>query len=418
MPGRDRSTSLVDVVEAAYTLDGDHHAWLTRLAEAARPSLDRGLGVVAYVGETRTLRPVDVAMVGVTEGVHRLLRAVGERAAGEVDETYLGQPMRFVSVSETTFFGDALRSDWEETGRACGLVDGVSVYVHSTANRTVHLFAGSASLERPSARERRAWLRVASHIAAGHRVLTLLSQGGPMDAQCDAVFDPCGRLLDARNEATTPTARKALRDAVCAMERARGPMRNSATGRALELWRGLVAGRWSLVDRWDSDGRRFIVAIENAPESVDPRALRPREGAVARLAAEGAGPKDIAYALGISQSNARAVLASALAKLGLSSRAELFRWNPAHAHVHALAPALSLEALVILERPPSHLELTRLTEAERTVARLAADGMTNHEIARTRGTSVRTTANQMAGILRKLGVASRADILRGALTAA
>lgn len=409
---------MVDVVEAAYALDGDLHAWLTRLAEAARPSLDRGLGVVAYVGETQTLRPVDVAMVGVTEGVQRLLEAVGERAAGAVDETYLGEPMRFVSVSESTFFGDALRDHWEETGRASGLVDGVSVYVHSGANRTVHLFAASASLERPSERERRAWLRVVSHVAAGHRVRALLGQGGPTDAQCDAVLDPCGRLLDARNDATAPIARKALRDAVRAMELARGPMRNSAAERALELWRGLVAGRWSLVDRWDSDGRRFIVAIENAPESVDPRALRPREGAVARLAAEGAGPKDIAYALGISPSNARAVLASALAKLGLSSRAELFRWNPAHAHVHAVAPDLSLEALVIPERQPGHLDLTRLTEAERIVARLAADGMTNDEIARARGTSVRTIANQMAGILRKLGVSSRADILRAPHSAA
>lgn len=51
-----------------------------------------------------------------------------------------------------------------------------------------------------------------------------------------------------------------------------------------------------------------------------------------------------------------------------------------------------------------------LTAAEREVAALAAAGLGNAAIARCRGTSERTVANQMAAILRKLKVGSRYEL--------
>ena len=54
--------------------------------------------------------------------------------------------------------------------------------------------------------------------------------------------------------------------------------------------------------------------------------------------------------------------------------------------------------------------LARLTKAERAVALLAAEGQHNREIARRRGSSERTVANQLASIFKKLGVASRAEL--------
>jgi DNA-binding NarL/FixJ family response regulator len=44
------------------------------------------------------------------------------------------------------------------------------------------------------------------------------------------------------------------------------------------------------------------------------------------------------------------------------------------------------------------------------VAKLVARGATNDEIARARKTSLRTVANQIASIMRKLGVSSRVAI--------
>jgi DNA-binding CsgD family transcriptional regulator len=54
--------------------------------------------------------------------------------------------------------------------------------------------------------------------------------------------------------------------------------------------------------------------------------------------------------------------------------------------------------------------MAALSHAEREVAVLAARGLRNAEIARHRGTSVRTVANQMASILRKVGVSSRYEL--------
>ena len=64
---------------------------------------------------------------------------------------------------------------------------------------------------------------------------------------------------------------------------------------------------------------------------------------------------------------------------------------------------------------------TALTKAEAEVAELAIEGKSNAEIAAARDTSVRTVANQMASILRKLGVGSRRELavsyVRGSLRA-
>jgi len=51
-----------------------------------------------------------------------------------------------------------------------------------------------------------------------------------------------------------------------------------------------------------------------------------------------------------------------------------------------------------------------LSPGERDVARLARTGLSNAEIARARGTSPRTVANQLARIYRKLGMGSRMDL--------
>ncbi len=48
---------------------------------------------------------------------------------------------------------------------------------------------------------------------------------------------------------------------------------------ALQLWQGLVDGTWSLVDRCEAAGKRYILACCNEPGVRDPKALTPREHA-------------------------------------------------------------------------------------------------------------------------------------------
>lgn len=53
-----------------------------------------------------------------------------------------------------------------------------------------------------------------------------------------------------------------------------------------------------------------------------------------------------------------------------------------------------------------------LSAAEREVARAALEGLSNGEIAAARGTSVRTVANQLQSIFRKLGVSGRTELIQ------
>lgn len=51
-----------------------------------------------------------------------------------------------------------------------------------------------------------------------------------------------------------------------------------------------------------------------------------------------------------------------------------------------------------------------LAPAERDVFRLMLEGLSNAEIARVRGTKLRTVANQVASIFDKLGIGSRFEL--------
>ena len=51
-----------------------------------------------------------------------------------------------------------------------------------------------------------------------------------------------------------------------------------------------------------------------------------------------------------------------------------------------------------------------LSAAEREVTSMILDGMSNREVARARKTSVRTVANQVASVFKKLGVSCRLEL--------
>lgn len=67
---------------------------------------------------------------------------------------------------------------------------------------------------------------------------------------------------------------------------------------------------------------------------------------------------------------------------------------------------------LVIDLPLARTELPEcLTDAERDVVELLLEGRTNQEIADLRGRSYRTIANQLAAIYRKLGVASRTELI-------
>lgn len=115
-------------------------------------------------------------------------------------------------------------------------------------------------------------------------------------------------------------ARDALSVAAARIEEARilpgGPDPANAAG----AWKGLVATRWKLVDEFERDGKRYVVAQQNTPE-VDAE-LSPRERAVVAAAAMGHHDKLIAYDLGVADSTVRVLMFRATRKLRAANRAE------------------------------------------------------------------------------------------------
>jgi DNA-binding CsgD family transcriptional regulator len=84
---------------------------------------------------------------------------------------------------------------------------------------------------------------------------------------------------------------------------------------------------------------------------------------------------------------------------------------------------LGPDEYVALSYPAPGLEAAAalLTVAERDVVAAVLSGSSNREIARARGRSPRTVANQVAAAFRKLGVGSRVElaaVLRGPMTGA
>ena len=108
-----------------------------------------------------------------------------------------------------------------------------------------------------------------------------------------------------------------------AMDRSRGALRRKSPASAVAEWRGLVDARWTLVDEFRENGRRYVVARENRSEAPDFERLTERELQVVAFASLGHSNKLIAYELGIATSTVGVLVSRAMGKLGLSTRKAL-----------------------------------------------------------------------------------------------
>jgi DNA-binding NarL/FixJ family response regulator len=167
------------------------------------------------------------------------------------------------------------------------------------------------------------WSRLAVHLGTGLRLRDRLAAHA---TEPDAILAPGGKLLHAERDAADKTSREDLAAATRTLDRVRGRLRRTDEDEAVELWRALVRGEWSLIDRFESDGRRFVVAHRNTPRSGDAGgALTIREAHAVTLLARGYSNKLIGYELGLAPSTVAEMLARACKKLGAASTVELVR---------------------------------------------------------------------------------------------
>jgi len=322
------SSTLIDFTEAVYDLEMEDGAWIPNLLQVGLPILDHGLGVAA-MAYTRDPSAPDFI-------VHQKFRASGppdliarlDRALSEwFREVYreLLRPGLVASLSNVAADHpeclEAFRRHIDGCRDAFGMTavdpNGLGILVIAFLPKVTAL----------NGRERELWKMVGAHVAAGHRLrraMVTAESTTELPRDAEAVIDPTlFQLTDAAGPAQNKQAANALREAAVRIDRARGKTRKSDPAAAIEMWTALTDGRWSLVDWFDTDGRRFILALPNAPEATDPRGLSEQESLVVTYAMSGDSIKLISYRLGISKGTASGALKLAMRKLGVKTRPQL-----------------------------------------------------------------------------------------------
>ncbi len=339
MPGR---RDLIAVVESCYDLGASQDAWLQGVADTVCNVVRPEVGLLAYhidvdeQGDYALTNPVQsgdppLDMVRRNQVIADLLRAKRREKLGlfrRAQATFadravraaLREPAEHILQSEF----HRVAPNWVYTLGAP--VDDLFVLMnhHIDDNGATAIFAGLKGKRTYRSMERQMFQMLSAHIKAGLRLRRRLQERtGGVDAPEDgAVLDASGRLVHAEGEARDGAGE--LTENARRIDHAR----SAKSGRqedALSVWQGLIQGRWSLVEQWDTDGKRFMLAHKNPEDVRDPRGLTAMETRVVGLAVRGYADKLIAYHLGLAEGTVSSHLGSALRKLGIASRIDLVR---------------------------------------------------------------------------------------------
>jgi DNA-binding CsgD family transcriptional regulator len=327
-------SAAIDIVEAAYDLEVPESQWLPNVLAAGSSLLDFGMGYYGVIsaGESEAGVPM-FTQVHTSPGAEGLptqvFRAAQQAGPELVAKASAGLEGKVYLLSE-------LREKWRKAHDLIvdnvGCADMLSITAVDPNRHGVHISIPCREPTELTPHERDLCRMIEVHLAAGHRLRRSLCEHAsvagvpatemPLDAE--ALIDPARfSVAQATGDAKTSDAAEIIRDAARQVDKARGPLRNRDAEEALRLWKGLVRGRWSLVDWFDTDGRRFVLAKPNDPKVRDPRGLTKREAQITTYAALGESSKIIGYRLGLSQSYVSRLLNDGMRKLGVKTQAEL-----------------------------------------------------------------------------------------------
>ena len=333
----------IAILEMAYDLEGSESQWLQRVVETTSSSLGDGQGVCGWTYDVNASDACDVRNM-TSIGVDPRMMDAGlqfDRTLPDAVRRTVVQVYRTGFVGNLTAAPDALRRAGldarvasqfqrvlDEFVRGWSFTDGFWINAQDPTRIGCLMSAPMRVRRRSNARNVHQWRCVAAHVATAFRIRRQFAEWsaaapGAAPPRPEAVLRPDGRLEHAEGTARDDPARVALRRAVRAFDRARGALRRHDPDEAISIWRALVAGRWSLVDHFDSDGRRYVVAHRNDANVPDARGLTLRERQVMAYAALGHANKVIAYELGLAPSTVAGHLARAHDKLRLPSIAAI-----------------------------------------------------------------------------------------------
>jgi DNA-binding CsgD family transcriptional regulator len=311
-----RQGDLVGVIEAAYRLDESESAWLGGLLDASKSCFEAGLGTLAFFYDARRY-PMRLWGAQARDASTSVTQGAAATVAGLTDE-YLDRVARRLYAgtgSEVPGFG--AQPVVKRVMHPHGVFDTLNINAYDPSGIGVWVGAPLPRVTRLSEHRRDVLTRIGVHMASGLGLRARLAK-----SRVAAVLTPAGRVEHAEGDAKMEVAREALREATIAVEGARGKLRREAPDDAVRMWRARVSARWTLVDRFESDGKRFVVARTNALPLESSDRLTAREQQVLALLAQGHSNKLVAYELGIAASTVRVLAARATEKLGADSTSD------------------------------------------------------------------------------------------------
>ena len=326
------SISSIALVEAAYNLELGPAEWLPNLLRAGAGILDLGQGCAAtlWAGTSSNGEPL-VSQLHAESGPPDLAMRFA-RAAQELDPDFAraapvpGEPR----VQTLTQARGRHPEAHDVLTKHLDCKDILSLWAMDPDHHGVGIHIPCATEIEPSRKARERWHMLSVHIATGHRLRRRLGQTPrgtpvtqiPLDAV--ALLDPKhSSVAEAAGEVKSDRALDEIRKAAIGVDLARAQLRSGETCEALRLWEAVLRGRWSIVDWFDTDGRRFILALPNASHLRDPRGLTERELQVATHVGAGESSKLVAYRLGVSRSRVSELLRQAMRKLGVQTTGQL-----------------------------------------------------------------------------------------------
>jgi len=328
------TSEAIDLIEVAYDLHTSDSDWLSGVMDTAAPMIDHGLGMFGFAfvrpegGGGRDAVIQDMQLRSLSPDFPGRFLAASQALSPEFVRAVTPPGYAGTWSEIARDHPEELRALLEELGYVdlFGITaidpDGVGVDISAPLREAMQL----------SSKSRERWQMLGAHIASAYRLRRALIRS-ESDVDDDAHELPYGaeavldandfRIIEAIGPVKDRNAAQILRKAARRVDKARGKLRRDDPSKALETWKALVRGRWSVVDWFDSDGRRFVLARPNPPKVFDPRGLSAQECQVVTFVLLGDTNKLIAYRLGLSQGRVSVLLKSAMHKLGAKSKAQL-----------------------------------------------------------------------------------------------
>ena len=335
--GRFRPERLPAFFEAAYDLEAEDASWLARVAATAHEVWGRPGPVQAAICDASDVGSFVIESLNL-DGFSDEARAAILDGARYMTPAFVARTFRSLTAGlarEPSM--PEIAPMFDEMARL-GLVDALGINGVDPSGRLVYLGLWMQEVIEPSAAELAVYRRMAHHLGAAHRVRRRLRPGETANERQRALIDDAEAVLDARmriQHATGPAATKTAQAALVDAGKARDRVRTKkGTAGDLDRWHPLTAARWTLVDAFERDGSRYVVARENQSPVRGLQSLSERERQAVAYLAVGQSTKETAYALGISDATVRVLLSRAATKLGVGSRAALL----AHPAVRAISP--------------------------------------------------------------------------------